>query len=175
MSDYKPRIKLKDIRVSWVSGELHRNGEIRTEEQVRQSLINKHLMVNGGKEGFRPLTNEEIQDIIYKDPSRYRQKLSPDDDMKVKMKKLELEAKVLDMRLLKEEYKIKSIEYAKKREKAEQLTRKLMEESTPNMFNLEVYQRMNPQFCALAIQSMYSELSEKQCRLIIGSWVRKGY
>ena len=167
--EFKPRVKLKDIRVSWVDGELHRNGEKRTEAQVCQSLQNKHKQ----RGNDTPLTNEELQDIIYKDSSRYRQKLAPDDELKVKMKKLELEAKILDIRYLREEFKIKQQEELDKKLQIDKLVKKLMDESSPNEYNLEMYQRMNPQYCVLAIQSVHTELSEKQCRMIIGCWVRK--
>ena len=167
----KIRVRLKDVRVSWVNGELHRNGEKRTEEQVVQSLQNKHQA--WGNE--IPLSKDELQDIIYKDVSRYRQKLAPEDDMKVKMKKLELEAKLLDIRLVKEEYKIRQQEHLQKRALADLLMKELIDNSSPNMFNLEMYQRMNPQFCYMAIQSVHPDLSEKQCRQIIGAWVRRGY
>jgi len=167
---FKPRVRLKDVRVSWVNGELHRNGEKKTELQVSESLQNKHKAQ--GNE--TPLTQEELQDIIYKDPSRYRQKLVPEDDLKVKLKKLELEAKILDIRLVREEHKIRQQEQIQKRYRADVLMKELMEESNPSMFNIEMYQRMNPQFCYMAIQSVHPDLTEKHCRQIIGSWVRKG-
>jgi hypothetical protein len=167
----KIRVRLKDIRVSWVNGELHRNGEKRTEEQVVQSLQNKHKAWGN----LTPLTRDELQDIIYKDVSRYRQKLAPEDDLKVKLKKLELEAKILDIRLVKEEHKIRQQEQLQKKALTEELAKELAADSTPNMFNLEMYQRMKTEYCYMAIQSIYPDLTKEHCRMIMGNWVRKGY
>lgn len=167
---FKPRVTLKDIRYSWVEGELHKNGLRMTERQCAFSLQAKHLQF-GNK---NPLTPKELHDIIYKDRSVYRQKVNAETTAQIQMKKIEAEAKVTDLMKLRMEYRIEALARQKEGEIIQEKVQQLMAESTPIDFNVELYQRMNPQYVGLAIQSLHPELNAQQVRLIIGSWVRRG-
>ena len=169
-TEFKPRVTLKDIRYSWVDGELRKNGIRMTEAQCVFSLQNKHAQF-GGK---YPLTPKELHDIIYKDRNVYRQKVNAKTSAQIQMKKLEAEAKVTDLMKLRMEYQIEALSRKKEEDIIKEEVKRLMEESTPQEYNVEMYQRMNPQYVALAIQSLHPELSQQQVRLIIGSWVRRG-
>lgn len=167
---FKPRVTLKDIRYSWVEGELHKNGIRMTEAQCVHSLQNKHTQQGGDK----PLTPKELHDIIYKDRSIYRQKVNAETAAQIQMKKLEAEAKVTDLMKLRVEYQIEALARKKDEERILEEVKRLMEESLPSQYNVEMYQRMRPQYVSLAIQSLHPELTQQQVRLIIGSWVRRG-
>ncbi len=169
-TEFKPRVTLKDIRYSWVDGELHKNGIRMTEAQCVFSLQNKHAQQGGTK----PLTPKELHDIIYKDRSVYRQKVNAETSAQIQMKKLEAEAKVTDLMKLRVEYRIEALARKKEEDLIKEEVKRLMEESTPQDYNVEMYQRMNPQYVGLAIQSMHPELNAQQVRLIIGAWVRRG-
>lgn len=164
------RVTLKDIRYSWVDGELHKNGLRMTEAQCVFSLQAKHLQ-RGNKE---PLTPKELHDIIYKDRSVYRQKVNAETTAQIQMKKLEAEAKVTDLMKLRVEYRIEALARKKEEDLIKEEVKRLMNESFPHEYNVEMYQRMNPQYVGLAIQSLHPELTQQQARLIIGAWVRRG-
>ncbi len=171
----KPKLTLKDVRMSWVSFELHRNGRFVKEEQAIISLIAKYEKLYGKTEGYTPLSRLDAETIINEDPSRARQKSPPDVLMKEKLKRLEVESKVMDYKLRKEEFRQRHLELSDTKVQADKTLRRLLDDSNPEFYNLHLYQRMPIPYCILAIQSEHPELSDKQCKMILGSWVRKGY
>jgi len=165
----KKRVTLKDIRAYWNNGVIKRDGKEMTIEQTVYALQQKHR-----KQGNEiPLTQDELYVIIYKDKSIYQQQASPAEELQLKVKKLELEEKRLDMAALKHKYETVAYKNLMLKKEADELSRKLAETSTPDEFGLEMFQRMAPQYVIMAIQSKHPELNTTHCKLIIGSWVRR--
>lgn len=168
--EFKPRVTLKDIRYTWNSGELRKDGERRTEAQCVTSLQNKHVQMGG----TRPLTPTELHAIIYKDRSMFKQKVNSETTAQLQIKRLEAQTRQLELRKLKIEHDREVLRLQTNAHILKQEVQKLMNESTPEQYGLELYQRLGTDYVTLAVLSQHPNFSEKDAKLIVGSWVRRG-
>lgn len=182
--EFTPRLTLKDVRISWVNGELHRNGQPLTPEQVKRIIINKYRKLQYEQGLTKTLTSNEIYDIIYNDASKNRmnRQLTAQDRFILKKNEIELRKAKLELQKVNAQERLigrriweENLRKQDIKVETDILFNELLQKSTPGDFNLEMYQRISSSHCILAIQSVHPNLTDKQCKLLIGTWIRKGY
>ncbi len=168
------KIRLSDVQIYWYGNSMRKNGVAQTKKKVVEILKRKHAKLYSHLPEYIPLTTAQADAVIFNDPLREAALVISTAKGRKNTIREQRKLHETEIKKIQEEKKLLVLKEKREAKTATSLVKRLSTTKTPEDFGIAMLTRVPIQYVVAAIMSDYPELSEMQCKLIIGTWVKTG-